>query len=175
MHEELITVIISSDMQACLECSQTKLLTEYYNKKGMLNGHDSKCKSCRKIERREEHLKDPRKRMLTDIKKRCNKNNIPFNIIIDDIVIPEKCPVLGIIFKINENIKGFDSPTVDRIIPKLGYIKDNIRVISDRANTLKNNGTIAEHRAILKRMKYHEEIRLCQNLKNVQNVDLKKN
>ena len=41
------------------------------------------------------------------------------------------------------------SPSLDRIIPSLGYVKGNIRVISFRANTLKNNATLSELELIL--------------------------
>ena len=34
-----------------------------------------------------------------------------------------------------------DSPSIDRLIPELGYIKGNVNVISLRANIIKNNAT----------------------------------
>lgn len=37
-----------------------------------------------------------------------------------------------------------NSPTVDRINNKLGYIKGNVKVISWRANRIKNNGNKEE-------------------------------
>ena len=42
-----------------------------------------------------------------------------------------------------------DSPSLDRIVPELGYVKGNIRVISNRANHLKSDATLEEHRKIL--------------------------
>ena len=50
---------------------------------------------------------------------------------------------------------GIDnSPSIDRIIPELGYTKGNIQIISHRANnTIKNNGTIEEHEKIIKYIK----------------------
>ena len=37
-----------------------------------------------------------------------------------------------------------DSPSLDRIFPESGYTKGNVRVISWRANWIKNNSTIEE-------------------------------
>ena len=34
-----------------------------------------------------------------------------------------------------------NSPSIDRLIPELGYIKGNVNVISLRANIIKNNAT----------------------------------
>lgn len=42
-----------------------------------------------------------------------------------------------------------NDPSVDRIIPELGYTKGNVRVISNRANLLKNNASIEEIELVL--------------------------
>lgn len=41
-----------------------------------------------------------------------------------------------------------DSPSIDRIIPALGYVKGNVIVVSQRANTIKNNATPEELRRV---------------------------
>lgn len=76
-------------------------------------------------------------------KARANRDGIPFNIEISDIVVPSVCPALGIPLKRNEGGKGQGdgSPSLDRIIPELGYTKGNVQVISSRANVLKQNLT----------------------------------
>lgn len=43
-----------------------------------------------------------------------------------------------------------NAPSLDRIDSDKGYTRDNTRVISNRANTLKNNMTLEECRLILK-------------------------
>ena len=69
----------------------------------------------------------------------------------EDIVVPDVCPVLGIPIQKNHGHQGYfdDSPSVDRIIPELGYTKGNVRVISNRANLLKNNAKIEELELVL--------------------------
>lgn len=73
-------------------------------------------------------------------KYRAKKKNIPFNLKVEDIVIPKLCPVLKIpltIGGVNGGPIG-SSPSLDRINNKKGYIKGNVQVISHRANTMKH-------------------------------------
>jgi hypothetical protein len=64
---------------------------------------------------------------------------LPFNILPEDIEIPIVCPIMGVPIS-----KGKYAPSVDRIIPELGYVKGNIRVISLLANQMKWNSTPEE-------------------------------
>ena len=97
--------------------------------------------------------------MLSRCKYRAKQSGLPFNLTKDDIVIPEFCPVLGIKLRqmsIDEEPKrGYHpkAPSLDRIIPKLGYVKGNVRVISARANLLKNDATISELELVLQDLK----------------------
>ena len=78
-------------------------------------------------------------------KARAKKFNIPFNLNHSDIQIPEYCPILNIpiILDIERNNSGrgptMNSPSLDKIIPELGYVKGNVRVISFKANKYKND------------------------------------
>jgi hypothetical protein len=67
-----------------------------------------------------------------------------------DIDVPTHCPVLGVRLRRGTS-KGdtATSPTIDRLVPALGYVAGNIRVISGRANRIKADGTAAELRALL--------------------------
>lgn len=72
---------------------------------------------------------------------------IPFNIKSTDIPeIPPVCPILGIPLFRGKGVgsHGPNSPSLDRIIPVLGYIRGNIQVISQRANVIKNDATYEE-------------------------------
>jgi hypothetical protein len=75
---------------------------------------------------------------------RSRKQNVPFNLELTDIVIPELCPVLGIKLKRNVGKMGEDSPTLDKIIPELGYVKGNIAVMSLKANKMKGRANLEE-------------------------------
>lgn len=71
---------------------------------------------------------------------RARRFKIPFSITYLDIPIPEFCPILNIKLFKNHKI-SFNSATIDRIVPELGYIPGNVIVISCKANQIKNNGT----------------------------------
>lgn len=79
------------------------------------------------------------KRMLMGARRRAKKYNLPFNIDISDIKIPENCPILDIELKKGKGSLSPNSPTLDKIIPEKGYVKGNVKVISHKANFLKSN------------------------------------
>lgn len=97
--------------------------------------------------------RNPEKWLYQTARNRAKKSQIPFDIELTDIHVPDMCPYLGIPITTNRGHGLHDgSPSVDRIDPSLGYIKGNVEVISYRANTLKNNGTASEHMKIAIRM-----------------------
>lgn len=76
--------------------------------------------------------------LVQSARNRAKKYNLPFDITHEDVVVPEFCPYLGIkLVPFSE----WSSPSLDKIIPELGYVKGNIQVISTKANTMKNNAT----------------------------------
>lgn len=100
----------------------------------------------------------PRYRMWNSARTRAKKKELEFSINLSDVVIPSTCEVLGI--ELEESSTGRpqpNSPSLDRIDNSRGYSKDNIRVISYRANWLKNNATLEELEAIAKDVRKIEE------------------
>ena len=99
------------------------------------------------------HHKNPKRKLLNLARSRARKNNMDFNIVSEDIEIPSICPVLGIEIIVGGGTGFSDSsPTIDRIDNSKGYIKDNVKVISWRANRIKCDATIQELRAIVNYM-----------------------
>lgn len=151
----------------CCRCKKYKNINEFYKHKR--TGYRSYCIDCTKelakqdykknknsekyqeiIDREQKRrLSNPEKTLYTAAKQRAKKNNIDFDIDIEDVQIPLVCPILGI--KIKHNNKGFQpgSPSIDRIDNTKGYIKSNIRVISNRANLLKRDAVIEELEKII--------------------------
>jgi hypothetical protein len=98
--------------------------------------------------------KDPRYSMWLGAGRRCRKSGRDFNIEPNDIPeIPEFCPILGIKLKVNNNGPTDESPSLDRIDSTKGYIKGNIRVISNRANRIKSDATYDELKLIYEDLK----------------------
>lgn len=79
--------------------------------------------------------------------------NYAFDISAEDLIIPEYCPLLGIKINLDEDReRGVDSPSLDRIDNTKGYTKDNIAVISDLANIMKNRATLDQLTLFVKNM-----------------------
>lgn len=97
----------------------------------------------------ESAVKNPRKKLLNMVKARAKLQEIPFDLTIEDFVIPETCPILGI--PLDRRDRNH-TPSVDRLVPELGYTKGNMRIISMRANRLKQDATIEEVEKILRYM-----------------------
>ena len=102
---------------------------------------------------RDFRLNNPNAVLFRHARDRAKRKNIPFDITVEDVIIPETCPVLGISLKAGEKVVCNNSPSLDRIKPELGYVKGNIQVLSYRANTLKNNATIEELEKVLEHLK----------------------
>lgn len=81
----------------------------------------------------------PEKRMLRRAQSRAKERGIEFNLELSDIHIPTHCPVLGIELVVHKGSSGGkpNSPALDRIDNNKGYVKDNIMVVSHRANMMK--------------------------------------
>jgi len=77
--------------------------------------------------------------MLTRVKGRAKKEGIPFDLTLEDVVIPERCPIFNRPFTYGKRQKF--NPSVDRIDSSGGYTKGNIQIISMLANTMKNGAT----------------------------------
>lgn len=87
--------------------------------------------------------------MFHRAKSRAAKKGIPFSITKDDIIIPVKCPALGIpLFGRSGSGYGENSPSLDKIIPHLGYVPGNVIVISGKANMIKCNASPQEIYAV---------------------------
>lgn len=93
---------------------------------------------------RKERQNRPEYTMWHDAKQRARKRGKAFNLTLDDIIIPEFCPVLNIpLYKSPEGRTG-NTPSLDRIDNTKGYIKGNVAVISWEANLFKRNHTLED-------------------------------
>ena len=137
---------------SCKECKnlyQNKYRVE--NKEFIKERHkEFRKKNYTTEKRRASYIKNIETEILNHAKHRAKLKNMEFNLTKEDIIIPEYCPVLGI--KLNP-LDKLATPSLDRIDNNKGYIKGNIKIISNKANRLKNNGTIEEFEKIINYMK----------------------
>lgn len=84
-------------------------------------------------------------RLWIGAKSRATKGKYTFSIEQEDVkelvINLEYCPALGIKLNWEADKLEDNSPTLDKIVPELGYVKGNIAVISNRANRIKTNAT----------------------------------
>jgi hypothetical protein len=121
------------------------------------------CRQCGYGAKRASHIKNPgRKRgyyersrvknaakiIWLSARYRARRRGIPFSISLSDVIVPERCPVLGITLAFSKDHREDCSPTLDRIDNAKGYAPSNIAVISWRANRIKNDATLEELLAI---------------------------
>ena len=105
----------------------------------------------KKIAYRNRH---PLKILLLDARKRAKRKNIEFAIDVENpgIEIPATCPVLGIPLFAKTDGRcggGPNSPSIDRIDNSKGYVPGNIIVVSNRANSLKNDASLDELKRVV--------------------------
>lgn len=99
---------------------------------------------------RNDWLKDPRKRLLKKARERAKMYGRECTLLLEDIVMPERCPLLGVRLAVGTRQVKNNSPTLDRKDSSKGYVPSNVWVISWRANRIKSDGTLAELKLIVK-------------------------
>jgi len=85
--------------------------------------------------------------VLCGARQRAKGKDVAFNITKDYIlsILPDNCPIFGTPFAFSGNKKICpESPSLDRIDPKLGYVVGNIAVISMKANVIKSSANVEE-------------------------------
>ena len=118
------------------QCSRCKCVFEKTSKTTMCH----RCNTKRVVETK------PEWRMHQRAKQRAKRLGREFTLQFEDVVIPDVCPVLGIQLVVHKGKSGAfpDSPSLDRIDNSKGYTKDNVRVISQRANQMKGDASAQE-------------------------------
>ena len=151
----------------CTKCGEYKhLLMGFHRSSVSKDGRRTHCKQCCAVYKdtdnyRAKNAAQKRARpvevqMLVAARERAKKKGLYFAITVDDIRVPNVCPLLDI--PLVRNLGGEhgsmspNSPTLDRKNPNLGYVQGNVWVISWRANRLKSDGTADEHRLLAQRL-----------------------
>jgi len=128
----------------CSECNKEKLISSdiFRGRKPVVS-----C-GCRKAAGYTHPRANPTKknetRLLNYARRNARRRGEECTLELKDIFIPEYCPVLGIKLEPGSHSHQDCSPSVDRIDSTKGYTKNNIWIISARANRIKNNATIEE-------------------------------
>lgn len=116
--------------------------------------HEEKLRE-RRLKARQKAVDDPIGRWVSVAvrasKQRARDKGLPHNITIDYLysICVETCPALGVkLVYSNAGHQIATSANLDRIKPDLGYVVGNVRVISKRANCVRNDATFDEFKMI---------------------------
>jgi hypothetical protein len=130
----------------CRGCNKVKKFSEFHKgSSAQLFSLSSDCKICRSMESKDNWDFNINNNIEVVIynraKSRAKKRGLEFSIDISDIKIPKICPIFNKPLEVRDRDWA---PSIDRINPKLGYIKGNVVIVSNRANVIKNNATPEE-------------------------------
>lgn len=123
-------------LKHCFKCGGTKPIREFHP--------GSWCKKCYVEYHHKDHLERPARYLLHGAKDRAKRDGLPLDITEGDIIVPEFCPDLCLLLMPAKGKVKPNSPTLDRIIPELGYTKGNIRVVSSASNRMKQETTLLQ-------------------------------
>jgi hypothetical protein len=137
-------------VKQCYKCKETKPTILFSKSKQTKDGFYSWCRVCNNSNRNK-FIKTKRghiNQILGNIKYRVKKKQIAFDLDLDylESIAFDKCPVFQTVFDWGLDKKGYtkERPSLDRIVPELGYVKGNVVFISNWANSIKQDATEKE-------------------------------
>lgn len=104
------------------------------------SGNIKECRVRASKKVTEKNKNNPKHRLWSRARAQAAARGLEFNLTVDDIEIPEVCPVLGVPFVYNT----YYTMSLDRVDNSKGYIKGNVQVLSFKANAMKNSATDEE-------------------------------
>lgn len=151
--------------KVCRKCKVDKPLGLFNKEIRSKDGLTARCRECRETpeqrkmrydlnrdkilsDLRDKYRQNPKKSLVDGARARAKLKGVPFNLTVDDIELPDLCPILGVTLEMSSGQPKDNSPSLDRIIPSLGYIKGNVQVISNKANRMKNDASFEELRLL---------------------------
>ena len=162
-------------MGVCSKCKKEKKIEDFYKSSTRKCGYESGCKDCRRaaasryersaqgILKRQAYeqrirgdLRNVLQKAMEQAKRRARKQGVPFDLTVEylESLVVSHCPITEepLDWEKRHVTNGRftkNSPSLDRIIPGLGYVPGNCAFLSHKANTIKSNGTAEEHSRIV--------------------------
>lgn len=130
--------------RTCTKCKHEKSIDNFSRRSDAPHRWVSWCHECLAAKGMSYRRERKDKMLLNHARWRAKSNGVEFSITIDDVIIPEYCPILGMQLKLDNGMCCPDSPSLDRIVNSLGYIPGNVQVISRKANAMKQDATWEE-------------------------------
>lgn len=164
----------------CTKCNKFKSWDSFGDRQNLKDGKNSQCKSCDRVRANNSLRKNidfknslnpeimdpnaylaiikrsvnPLIKSISTTRKRAKSKSIRHSIKYEDLLpIPSKCPLLDIPLYYTLNKVTDNTPSIDRIDNDYGYTKDNVWIISNKANRIKSNVSINELELLLQNLK----------------------
>jgi len=133
----------------CRRCLEVKPREDFSKAKACLGRISNICRICDATKRSKHRKRNRLQSLVKSARTRAAVKGIPFDLDYRKLIVPEFCPVLSIPLAFGTNNKTEPgSPSIDRLVPELGYIQGNVTIISAKANTIKSYGTAEDHEKI---------------------------
>lgn len=114
------------------------------------------------------------KDMVTRAKHRADNKGVPFAITSEDVAYTDVCPILEITLNWEGGARDSNTPSLDRVIPELGYVPGNVRIVSNLANMMKSSATIEQLRIFTKNIiNYMESKDIVRTVENTESTESK--
>ena len=89
-------------------------------------------------------IANPKRVMVHNARQRARKAELPCTVEAEDFELTEVCPCCETPYELTGRAASATSPSLDRIIPSLGYLPDNVVVVCLACNVRKNDASPAE-------------------------------
>jgi len=140
--------------RTCRKCKLEKQIDDFQIRKNT-GRHYWQCKSCTVKRSTLWNKQNSNRRMAISAARRAKLQGVPFDLdgqwVVDHMTA--ECPCCQEAFRLGEptGLGKIDNRlSLDRIVPELGYTKENTRIICTWCNIIKNDGTAHDHEMIAK-------------------------
>ena len=142
-----------TETKFCPRCKEEKDIDCFWFDRTRDDGRGFYCKVCSNdlkqsnkknyaAAMRERRAANPELVLLIAARCRAKRLGLPFDMTIEDINIPEKCPICSRVLRSGMNTTGRTSaasPSIDKWDPERGYVSDNVWIICLGCNRLKSD------------------------------------
>ena len=138
--------------KTCKTCKNNYPI-EYFYKNG--NKYRAlSCKYCKYTSIKKQDISNFTRISINNAKTRANKKGLEFNLTVNWYInnLPKYCPVFNTKLDFTSDLDEA-IPSIDRINSAKGYTEDNCRIISWKANRIKNQWTVDELAAVVAYLK----------------------
>lgn len=139
--------VLAESFKKCSCCKERLPLSEFTGDVTRRDGLAAICKDCSFSSHKRWRESHYERAMLKSTREGAKRRGLEFTITEQDIVIPDRCPALGVELRLDGS-RDF-RPSLDRKDNSRGYVPGNVVVVSMRANRTKSDLSIEELRRLV--------------------------